>query len=385
MSAGDRLPVDLSACRKILVVRLDFIGDWVLTLPFLAGLRQSAPQAEITAVVLTRVHDLARSCRSVDRVIAVEPRMTGPMEFLGSDENDLAGFVADYAGGGYDVALVPRWDADFNAALRIADASRARQVIGFSEECTPLRAELNRGEDGYYSAVLLDRRRMHEVEHKLGFLAAMGGDAGTTRAVLDLGDSDREAARDFMKRNLGIGQPFVAIAPFAVGRKLLPPELTAGLAGRLATATGLPLVVIGSPVHEELAGNFMDLLDVPAVSAVGLSLGGSAALIGDGTALVGMDSGPGHIAAALGTPVSVVFSHPTSGSPDHVGSPERFRPWGDPSRIQVIQPRTPLPPCIDGCDADEPHCITQLGIDHLYPPIADFVMRFVPQTAESTA
>ena len=96
VSAGDRLPVDLSACRKILVVRLDFIGDWVLTLPFLAGLRQSAPQAEITAVVLTRVHDLARSCRSVDRVIAVEPRMTGPMEFLGSDENDLAGFVASF-------------------------------------------------------------------------------------------------------------------------------------------------------------------------------------------------------------------------------------------------------------------------------------------------
>ena len=217
--AGERLPVDLAACRKILVVRLDFIGDWVLTLPFFAGLRRSAPDAEITVVVLTRVYDLARSCRYVDRVVAVEPKGEGPLVFGASDEAGIAAFAADYAGGEFDVTLVPRWDADFNVALRIADGSCARQVIGFSEGCTVTRAIRNRGHDGFYTAVLLDRGRMHEVEHMLGFLEAIGGDAGIRRAELDLDDRDRAAARDFLSRTIGTGQPFVAVAPFALGRK----------------------------------------------------------------------------------------------------------------------------------------------------------------------
>ncbi|MCB1486299.1 MAG: hypothetical protein KDJ88_02450, partial [Bauldia sp.] len=82
-------------------------------------------------------------------------------------------------------------------------------------------------------------------------------------------------------------------------------------------------------------------------------------------------------------PVSIVFSHPSTGSPDHVGSPHRFRPWGDPSRVQIIQPDTPLPPCVAGCDADAPHCIAQLDIDDLYPPISDFLSRFVPRRVEA--
>ena len=57
----------LRECRKILVVKLDFIGDWVLTTPFLANLRRSAPRAEITAVVLDRAYELASACRLVDR------------------------------------------------------------------------------------------------------------------------------------------------------------------------------------------------------------------------------------------------------------------------------------------------------------------------------
>lgn len=382
---GGRLPVDLAACRRILVVRLDFIGDWVLMLPFLANLRASAPGAEITAVVLTRVYDLARACRFVDRVVAVDPVEAGPVAFFGRDEADVADFVADYTGGVFDLALVPRWDTDFNGALRIANGSGARQVIGFSEGCTPQRAVENRGDDRFYDAVLLDRGNAHEVEHKLGLLEAIGGRVSERSLRLDLDAADRAAADRFVTDAISGDGRFLAVAPFAIGRKGLPPDVTADVTARLARELDLPVVVIGSPVHGEEAAGFAAMLRRSAVSAIGLPLGVSAALIGRATALVGMDSGPAHIAAALGTPVSVVFAHPESGAADHVGSPERFRPWGDPARIQIVQPATPLAPCVEGCEADAPHCITQLDADWLTPRIAGFLARFVPEAVEGVA
>ena len=94
-------------------------------------------------------------------------------------------------------------------------------------------------------------------------------------------------------------------------------------------------------------------------------------------AFVGLDSGPAHIAGALGVPTAVIFPHPRDGSPAHVGSPERFRPWGDPARIRVIQPATARSPCVDGCDADHPHCILQLDVETLWRELRDFIAGFV--------
>ena len=137
--------VDLEACRKILVVKLDFIGDFVLTTPFLGGLRRAAPDAEITAVVLDRVFDLAAPCRLVDRVVAVPAAAEGPVRFGAASAEDLAAFLRDLRSGAFDLALVPRWDTDFNGATRIAGLSGAERVVGFSERCTPRKAVENAG------------------------------------------------------------------------------------------------------------------------------------------------------------------------------------------------------------------------------------------------
>ena len=376
-----RLPVDLGACRKVLVVRLDFIGDWVLTMPFLANLRRSVPRAEITVVVLTRVFDLARACGFVDRVIAVEATHAGPVEFFAADRGQLSAFVTDYAGGKFDLALVPRWDIDFNAALRIADGSGARQVVGFSEGCTSERQQANRGDDRYYSAVFLDRREAHEVEHKLAFLEALGGTVTRRRLTLHLDRADTAAADRFIAEQLGGARRFLAVAPFAAGRKQLPVERTIELTDRLAAEFAVPVAVIGSPVHAEMAEQFVAGLDAPAISAVGVPLGVSAALIGRAAGFLGMDSGPAHIAAALRTPAAVIFSHPRSGSPSHVGAPQRFRPWGEPDQVLIVQPDAPLAPCVEGCEADEPHCITELEVDAIYPAIAAFMAGFMVEPA----
>jgi hypothetical protein len=105
------------------------------------------------------------------------------------------------------------------------------------------------------------------------------------------------------------------------------------------------------------------LLRPEAASTAGqLSIRETAALIGRCDALVGVDSGPVHLAAAVGTPVAVLSCHPVAGSPKHANSPMRFAPWAaDGSSVLVLQPASGTPPCSDCCNAAGPHCI--LGIE----------------------
>ncbi len=79
------------------------------------------------------------------------------------------------------------------------------------------------------------------------------------------------------------------------------------------------------------------------------------------------DSAPGHLAAAVGTPVSTVFG-PTD--------PVRYRPWGDGGRVQVlIRDICPHRPCFDYCRFPEPICLTRLAPAELLAEAAPFVAR----------
>jgi heptosyltransferase-3 len=372
--------INLGRCRNILVVKLDFIGDWVLTTPFLANLRRSAPRAKITALVLDRSYDLAAASRDVDRVISVSRAERDRVWFGGESVTALAGFLKDYAGGTFDLALVPRWDIDFNGALKLAWASGAPRVVGFSERSTANKAVLNRGDDRFYTDVILDHRPVHEVEHKLALIEAIGGRVASRAAKLDLAMGDIAEADRFIGESFG-EQPFLALAPFAAGRRGYPTERLVPVVRRLMDEFGLGVLVVGTTLHAREAGAVAKRLG--GVSAAGrLTLRQSAAAIGRATVLIGMDSAPAHMAAALGTPVAVLSCHPAGGSPHHFNSPARFRPWGDPSRILIIQPPEASSPCSDACESDEPHCILGISKAMLWPLLRDFAGRFAPVRAD---
>ncbi len=371
--------IELGACRDVLVVKLDFIGDWVLTTPFLAGLRSAAPNARITAVVLDRVFALAAPCRLVDRVVAVPAAASGPVTFGAASRAELEAFLGDMTGAAFDFAVVPRWDTDFNGATRIAGLSGARTVAGFSERCTARKRVDNAGFDRFLDVAVLDRRSCHEVEHTLALLEALGGhaDAGLQ---LDLTDADRAAADAFRSERLGPGaRPLLVVAPFAAARRQWPLDRTVALAAGVAQAQGMDVAVVGGPDNVEAARDVASRIAaagvVAASTAGALGLRENAALIGRAALFIGMDSGPGHIAAALGVPVIIVGAHPEGASPDHAGAPERFGPWTEPGRALVLRPPAHLAPCIDGCDAGEPHCILGLAMADVLPRVLAFAAQ----------
>lgn len=81
--------------------------------------------------------------------------------------------------------------------------------------------------------------------------------------------------------------------------------------------------------------------------------------------LIANDSGPGHIAAALGVPVLAFFG-PTN--------PDWYRPYGDANHI-VIRDICPYRPCFDYCHFPEPICLKQLTPDQTWPEVRDWFQR----------
>src|SRR5690606_18565087 len=116
------------------------------------------------AVVLDRVFDLAVACSFVDRVISVPHADARRVVFGAATVAALAGFRRDYTNAVFDLALVPRWDADFNGALKIAHGSGAPRIVGFPERSTPRKRRLNRGDDRFYTDLFFDRGFRHEAE-----------------------------------------------------------------------------------------------------------------------------------------------------------------------------------------------------------------------------
>lgn len=362
--------------RNILVVKLDYIGDWVLCTPFLEQLRRRAPEARITAVVLDQVYPLAAACPYVDRVVAVQ-QAGGNVRFMAADTMTVSAFLADYCTGRFDLAIVPRWDADFANAGQIAAASGAPHVVGFSEYCTARKRNVCAGSDRFYTHFVRCREPMHEAEQNLQLFQALDEQyAPAGRARVDTLEIDDSAVASFLRRSLGNeAGPFLAIAPFASeAKRTLPGAWLLPLCARLARSYDLKLVIIGSRDDAVIADGFAGQLGPGAVSACGrLTLRQSAALIRRCTALIGMDSGPAHIAAALDRPVAVLSCHPVDGDPGHENSPRRFAPWGDPQRTLVLQPQQAMPPCTTACRAPEPHCILSLTANQLVQRLGPFV------------
>ena len=86
------------------------------------------------------------------------------------------------------------------------------------------------------------------------------------------------------------------------------------------------------------------------------------------------DSAPGHIAAACGRPAIVLFG-PTD--------PDWFRPWGE-EHLVVIRDICPWRPCFDYCKFDQPHCLTKMGADLVWPEIRARVASLLPPASKSS-
>ena len=372
----------LTDIKHVLVVRLDGIGDMVLTTPFLRELRRNLPQAAITLVVRPSVRNLIELCPYTDKVLVFDyADSRHPLALLTILR--AAHFKRRYFGAQqFDLAIVPRWDADPHFAAVVAVGSGARSRLGYSERASLEKAELTPGLDQLLTHVRGPGPVQHEARRNLDLIQLMGGPTIDERLELWLDDSDREFAKACLTTDDRQAPEFLlAVAPGAANlRGRWPVSRFVEVADWSLKTNGGGVVVVGGDSDRSMGEQLRRALGPRVINAAGrATLRETAAILRRCTLFVGNDSGPMHLAAASGLPVVEISCHPVKGAVDHDNSPLRFGPWC--AQHAVVQPVAPLLPCTDACTAEVPHCIQTISVAEVIARLA----RHLPRPCEAGA
>jgi ADP-heptose:LPS heptosyltransferase len=343
-------------CREILVIRLDGLGDCVMTLPLLDELRRLYPSTTISIAVQSSWVTLFNGSPSVDRVFPLE--RCKPIHLPSAAWNlysCLSFYLRFLKGRSFDIVINPRWDADPYLATMLCALTLAPTTVGYEDQTSPVKIELNRGFQRGYNVVVEAGPLLHEVQRNLGVLRALGYQPRDVSPEIEIPEEEKRRAKEWLG-DLSSGFLLVFGLPAAGSHRRWDAQHFIELIRLLSQGEGFIPVMIADQATLSTAEAVRT--EFPNVRvAFGFSFPDTAALIEACDIYVGMDSGLAHVAAALKRVTIVLSPHPLGGDPNHHNSPERFRPYGVKS--VVIRP-----PGRRGCEAScvgsGPHCILDI-------------------------
>ncbi len=283
----------IDGVRRIAVLRTNGIGDLVFALPALEALRRGYPDAEITLLAARWAPALlADRPGPVDRVAVVPgPAARWPGVDTGGDR-ELDEFVAAHRRRGYDLAV--QMHGGGRESNRVVRALGARVTAGL---CTPDAPPLDRCVPYVYY--------QPEVLRFLELVAAVGCDEAPLSPRLAVTDSDRAASRGVVADT---GAPLAVLHVGATDPRRRWPAGSFAQVGDALVAAGAEVAVIGTDAERAAVTSTVGAMREPAVALAGaLSLPALVGLLSRAAVVVGNDSGPLHLAEAVGAPTVGVY------------------------------------------------------------------------------
>lgn len=303
--------------RRLLVVRVDNLGDVLMTTPALAAAAASVPGIEITLLGGPGAAALGPHLPMLSDVLEARVPWVRHEDEVGADD-DLA-LVSRLTRGRFDAAVI--FTVCTQSALPAAMLCRLAGI--------PLRLAQVR-ENPYQlltdwapeTDLSLDRAR-HEVRRQLDLVARVGWRCKDERLRFALQRGDVERVGALLGEGGGAPLVVVHVGASAPSRRW-PPERFGAAADAIAGATGAAIVFTGSASESTWVEQARAVMAAASTSFAGrLSLGELGALIGRAALIVTNNSGPAHLAAALGTPVVDLYALT---NPQHT-------PWQVPAHV----------------------------------------------------
>jgi heptosyltransferase-1 len=294
--------------KRVLLVRLGSMGDVLHALPTLATLKQSFPAWEIDWLVERRWSELLHSNPYLVRVIEFDTLRWRQSAFSAAAWREFREAVSTLREGNYDYAL------DLQGAIKSALACRlsgAAQVIGLD------RPWLREPAAGVLYSHRVPCNEAHIVEANLALAAALG----TTQPAIEfpLPPGDDKAVPPELRAHEG-----VVINPGAGwAAKRWPASAYAEVCDELEERFGIPVVINCGPGESTLAEEVRAKCRRAQPRIFSGSVSGLIALLRHARLMIGPDTGPLHLAAALGVPTVAVYG-PTD--------PRRNGPYGNKHR-----------------------------------------------------
>jgi heptosyltransferase I len=292
------------ADQRFLLVRLGSLGDVIHALPAASALRDAFPEARIDWLIEPQWRRLLEGNPDLREIIPLRKKSAA----------GLITTVRKLRAAHYTCAI--DFQGLYKSALP-AFASGAPRRIGFPSTYA---------REGFASFFYTDRvnpRGAHKVDHNLTLAAAAGARTSSPRFPLTPRPEDeKEVTQELARHNIA---DFYVLNPGGGWRsKCWPPERYGELHHRLAAQHGWRSVISFGPGEERLAQELVSAAGSPPPIAIPLGLGPLMALMRRAKFVVSADTGPLHLASALGAPVVGLYG-PTD--------PARNGPYGGTSIV----------------------------------------------------
>ncbi|MBI3317938.1 MAG: lipopolysaccharide heptosyltransferase II [Candidatus Omnitrophica bacterium] len=305
---------------RILIVRTDRMGDVILSTPVIRVLRGVFPEAYLGMMVRPENRELVEGNPDLNAVLLYD-KEGREKSWLGTLR-----FALELKKHRFETAVILH---STNRAILVTRLAGIRWRVGYARRLPWLLT-------GSYPYLKREGDR-HEVEYNLALLRLMGlpmeeGIPLTKQPLFVPRNPKQEEKVDAFLHAHGVKEiaPLVLLHPGAsCPSKRWPADRFAAVADRLIESRGAQVVVVTGPQEVFFGEEVIRLMKHPALRALGtLSLGELACLLGRAKCLISNDSGPVHLACAVGTPVAAVFGRWGGGL-----SPKRWGPTGEKSIV----------------------------------------------------
>lgn len=324
---------------RILVFEFWHLGDAVMAEPFLRALRGRFPRAEISLLCKPATRVLLEPGGMVDRFIEIDVPWTSFDRKYELRRYTNARFISTIKAlrrERFDVTVDSRMDIRSNILARIIGASRR---IGFDVP----------GGRGLLTDRVPDRgESSHKVVDWLAMLDAFGKPESSSPAPVLKVPGPVQAAADAHLRALGLTPETTLVALHPSARQAVrrwPLERFTEIAGDLSKIPNTRVVVFVDP------DGYGESLASTGATCIRASLPALPAYLSRCTLFIGNDTGPAHIAAAVGCTTVTIFGP---------GAIEWFRPYGEGQHVIAIEPM-PCRPCFDRCIRETNICLQSLS------------------------
>jgi ADP-heptose:LPS heptosyltransferase len=279
--------------QKVAILRASRIGDFICAAPAFRALRAALPGAEISVITLPVLKDLVDRSPYLDRFIPF-PGFPGIAEQF-FDPRQAAKFFQRMQSESFDLAIQMQGSGVYSNPFMLMLG--AKKTAGFIRPGDPA---------GLLDAALPLPEHGHEIHRVLSMPIFLGAEPQGEAAEYPLEPEDHRRAVQLLA---GANPPLIGLHAAARDRtRRWPLECFAAVGEALQRRWGGTILIFGEAEELSSAGRLAQSLPVPALNLSGrTSLGVLGGVLARLSVLVTNDTGPAHIAYALGTPTVTIF------------------------------------------------------------------------------
>jgi heptosyltransferase II len=334
-------PLQSGSIKRILFIRLDRIGDVVLSTPALRALKQHFQGAELTVLLRSSTRGLVEHNPFVDRIITVDSAA------------ESVGVIRDLRASRFDLVVDPYDDWPLESAL-VAGLSGARVRIGYAVA----------GREAFFTLrIRKPGPERHMTDVVMDSLKPLGISPDDVCPHVFLSKEELASARAWLQERRNGSLPFIGFHPGAsCETQRWPVEYYSKLGTLLLREGQRGLILFGGPADRHLVDEMARQIGDTVLTCITGDIRRFSALVACCQLLVCNNSGPLHVACALGIPTVSLMGPSVK---------ERWSPQGNMHRVL----RRNSLPCIgcnhDHCDVKTHDCMRQIGPENVLEAILE--------------